>query len=255
LSGTEKDPKSESDSQDPKASEEKLKGGRAKRSGAIAKGPLIALMAAGIVSCAVFVFVLLQIDSSKSEADTTPTASGLRGNKIPHQLVKEPAPRINLTDANGKEIDTDRLKGRPYLVTFLYTQCPDVCPVLAIEIQRALKKLGPKAGAVDVLAVSVDPKGDSPEAARRWLKHQKLPANVYYLLGTKEQLAKTWRGYFVSPQTPDRPQTSNHTASVWLIDGKGHRRTSFSGGAPIDPADLAHDLGALVSEVSKEGSR
>src|SRR5665648_208330 len=61
-------------------------------------------------------------------------------------------------------IDTARLRGRPFAVTFLYASCPDVCPLIAQEIVGALGRLGADARRVAVVAVSVDPRGDTPAA-------------------------------------------------------------------------------------------
>ena len=183
-----------------------------------------------------------------------PRAAGLRGSRLPAQLTRGHAPHIRLHGADGELIDTRALSGRPYAVTFLYTRCPDVCPLIGQELASALKQLGRRAAGVTVLGVSVDPTGDTPRAARRWLVRERLPANFHYLVGTTEALRPVWRSYFAAPQLAGRPETSSHTASVWLIDKRGHRRTRYSGGAPIDAADLAHDLRRLLDESPRQGA-
>ena len=54
-----------------------------------------------------------------------------------------------------------------------------------------------------------------------------------------------WRAYFAAPQ-PGGGGASAHTAAIWLVDARGRLRAMYSGGAPIDPADFAHDLRALA---------
>lgn len=175
-------------------------------------------------------------------------AAGLRGSLLPEELTRGPAPRIRLSDARGGTLDSRELAGRPYAVTFLYTRCPDVCPLIGQEIRVALETLGPSAEEVTVVAVSVDPRGDTPEAVRAWLERQRLPQNFRYLIGSEEELRPVWDAYFAAPQTPGRPETSTHTASIWLIGADGRLRTKYSAGAPVSPDDLAHDLRALLGE-------
>jgi protein SCO1/2 len=175
-----------------------------------------------------------------------PAAVGLRdATVLPGALVGRPAPEIRLADARGGTFDTASLVGKPYAVTFLYTSCPDVCPLIGSELQQALTQLGPLAAKVAVVAVSVDPKGDTPAAVRSWLKGHDEPSNFHYLIGTQAQLTPVWKSYFAAPQTPGDPQSS-HTATIWLVDGHGRRRALITAGIPVPPSDLAYDLRALA---------
>lgn len=169
------------------------------------------------------------------------------GGSLPGEIAGSKAPRIRLIDARGGVTDTDGLRGRPYLVTFLFTSCRDVCPLIAQEIRQALRLLGRQGRELTALAVTVDPEGDTPAAVRAWLEERRLPANFRYLIGTRAKLRPVWNSYFVGPQ-PEGETESRHTANVWLVDRAGRRRTKFSGGTSIDPADLAHDLRVLLAE-------
>lgn len=183
------------------------------------------------------------------EPEGQPRAPGLRGNALPESLAGALAPAFELPAARGGMIDTDALRGRPYAVTFLYTRCPDVCPLIGQQVRRALEIMGDDAASVTVVAVSVDPRGDTPEGVRAWLRRQRLPATFRYAIGRERQLKPVWDAYFAAPQVPGRPETSLHTASVWLIDARGRLRTKYSAGAPFSPRDLAHDLSALADEA------
>ncbi len=163
---------------------------------------------------------------------------GVRGRK---------AFKFELADARGGTIATDDLVGRPYALTFLFTDCPDVCPAIAAELRRALELLGPRADDPAALAVSVDPAGDTPAAVRAFLDRHRLPENFHYLIGRERQLQPVWDAYYAAPQIPGRPE-STHTASIWLIDHRGRIRAKFSAGAPIPPEDIAHDLRILLDE-------
>ncbi len=190
----------------------------------------------------------------EGDAPTEERAAGFRGGTLPAELSGRPAPRIRLRDSGGRLVDTRELRGQPYLVTFVFTRCPDVCPLIGQEVKRALELLGEDRERVTALFVSVDPRGDTPEAAQRWLDRQRMPANVRYLIGTEDALEAVWKAHYAAPQLPSRPETSRHTASVWLIDAAGRWRTKFSAGIPVPPEDLAHDLRRLLNEQPAAGS-
>lgn len=177
------------------------------------------------------------------EGDRSP----FRGGTLPAGVAGAPAPRFSLPAARGGRLDTERLKGRPYVVTFLYVNCDDVCPLIAIELKQALEQLGTRADDVTVLAVSADPEGDTQPAVRRWLEKLRLPDNFRYLIGTPKQLQPVWRSHYAAPQPRGNPNSA-HSASIWLVDRQGRWRTKFSGGVPVPPADIAHDLRLLLDE-------
>ena len=170
-----------------------------------------------------------------------------RGGALPAGISGRAAPRVALDDARGGRVDTRRLKGRPYVVTFLYVDCKDVCPLIGIELKQALAQLGRRGKEVSALAVSADPRGDTRTAVRRWLAELRMPANFHYLIGSDEQLQPVWRSHYAAPQPRDNPNSA-HSASIWLIDRQGRWRTKFSGGVPVAPADIAHDLRLLLNE-------
>ena len=199
-------------------------------------GAMVLVLIAGVVLLA-------------AKPKATPHASGLRGNLLPAGLAGRAAPRIVGRDQAGRPFDTTSLRGKAYAVTFLYTECPDVCPLIGEELQEALKELGPRARRAAVVAVSVDPHGDTPDAVARWLRTHHEPSNFHYLIGTRAALTPTWKAYFISPEVADRPSAaSTHTATVWLVDGRGRLRTNSSAGGLIAPADLVHDFTALQDE-------
>jgi protein SCO1 len=200
---------------------------------------------AGIAAASLLAIIGLAVLRPSSPA-ATPAAAGLRdASVLPAALVGRPAPEIRLRDARGGTFDTSSLAGKPYAVTFLYTSCPDVCPLIGNELRQALTQLGPLASKVAVVGVSVDPRGDTPAAVQAWLKVHREPANFHYLIGTQAQLTPVWKAYFALPQTPGDPQSS-HSATIWLVDGHGRRRALITAGIAVPAADLAYDLHALL---------
>jgi protein SCO1/2 len=198
--------------------------------------PPRALIAIALLSGAAIVGLLLGASGWGAGAGKDRSAPGLRAGRLPAGLDGSPAPAFRLRDGRGGTIDTRTLRGRPYAVTFLYTHCPDVCPAIADDLRDALR--GTNAAAV---AVSVDPRGDTPGAVRAFARAHRLPASFRYAIGDRKALAPVWSAYFSSAQGSSAALNS-HTAAVWLVDARGRLRAMYPGGAPIAPADLAHDL-------------
>jgi cytochrome oxidase Cu insertion factor (SCO1/SenC/PrrC family) len=74
-----------------------------------------------------------------------------------------------------------------------------------------------------------------------------MPANFHYLVGTRRALAPVWKAHYAAPQPRDREESA-HSASIWLVDRRGRWRAKFSGGIPVAPGDIAHDLRTLLDE-------
>lgn len=207
---------------------------------------LVPAIAVAAIITAVSVALALQ-DADRQQP---PKAAGLHGSQLPQALRGRAAPTFRLPDARGGVIDTGKLRGRPYAVTFLYTRCPDVCPVIGQDLKQALARLGDRARRFSVIVVSVDPRGDTAEAVRAWLRRQRLPVQVRYGIGSQAELQPVWKAFYSEPQIPGRPESSVHTAAVWLIDARGRLRARYPGGAPIEPAELASDFDRLLREAT-----
>ena len=174
-------------------------------------------------------------------------AGRFRGGRLPKTIDRADAPQFRLADARGGTIDTRELAGRPYVVTFLFTDCEDVCPLIGQELRLALEALGDRGREVTVVAVSADPAGDTAASVRKWLHTQSMPPNFRYAIGAQEELAPVWKAHYAAAQ-PDDKSESAHTTSIWLVDRAGRWRTKFSGGVAIPPSDIAHDLRILLDE-------
>jgi protein SCO1 len=224
---------------------------RRSRFGSLGGAPaLFVLVFVSLVCTGALAYALVAADGDEPVAIVKEQDGPFRGGQLPPELVGAPAPPFEHSDARGGRIGTASLAGTPFVVTFLFTDCPDVCPLIGQELREALEILGPRASDVAVLAVSVDPGGDTPAAARSWLAVHDLPRNFHYLVGSEDELAPTWEAYFAAPQRPGDPE-STHTASMWLVDSDGRLRTRFSAAAPVAPADIAHDLGLLLDDVRR----
>ena len=96
-----------------------------------------------------------------SPGSTPTTSSGLQGT----DLGGNPAPAFSLHDQFGKLVTLAQFAGKPLVLTFMYTHCPDVCPIMAERLHSVMVGLGTDAQRVAVVAISVDPHGDNVAAA------------------------------------------------------------------------------------------
>src|SRR5579859_4060439 len=158
------------------------------------------------------------------------------------------APNFRLTDQLGRPISLSQFKGKPVVLTFLYTHCPDQCPLTAEKLHAAMLSLGSVAQQVAVLAVSTDPRGDTTAAALNFSKVHKMLNYWHYLLGTQGQLAPVWSSYTVyAAPTPSASGGSvSHTTAVFVIDKQGRERVFL--GDDFTSAQLVGDLQTLLKE-------
>lgn len=153
---------------------------------------------------------------------------------------------FTLTDQDGRTVSDKDFAGKPFIVFFGYTNCPDVCPATLFELSEALNKLGADAGAVPVLFVSVDPDRDKPDVLKQYLSNFN-PA-IRGLTGTDAQvrsMAKAYRAYFAKAPVEGGEYSMDHTAVVYLMDGRGNFVAPFNTKRP--PADMAADLRRVPS--------
>jgi len=148
---------------------------------------------------------------------------------------------LSLKDASGRRYTLAKLRGRNVLVTFLYTHCPDVCPLIASSLNTVLRTIGPQAK-VDVLAVSVDPKGDTPQAVRAYAKKMRLDPRFHYLIGSRAELRKVWTAWHIS-SVSRAPSLVDHIAYTSLVDGRGRDRVLYD--AQVSAQHVLHDLRVL----------
>ncbi len=162
-------------------------------------------------------------------------------------LAKDPAPDFHLTDQNGKTVALSDLRGRVVVLTFLYTHCPDVCPLIADHLRLTNEQLGSASNKVAFVAVSVDPEHDTPAAIQIFDGKHRLNGMLIYLNGPRQQLQRVWADYYVaSDANADNPEGIAHSTRVVVIDKTGKQRVNLD--SDFDPGDLAYDIRALLDE-------
>lgn len=167
-----------------------------------------------------------------------PAPSRFRGIVVPATK----APPIALHDAAGHAYTLAGQRGRYTLVTFLYTHCPDVCPLIAANLNQALR-LSHAGDRVSVFAVSVDPKRDTAAAVAAYAKRMHLVPQFHYLIGTPAQLHPVWSTYHVAAVS-HAAGLVDHVAYTVLVDPKGRERLIYD--AQVKAAMVVHDLRVLM---------
>jgi protein SCO1 len=160
-------------------------------------------------------------------------------------LGSTPAPDFRLTDQFGKTVSLSDFHGEPVILTFMYTHCPDVCPLMAEKLHTVQIQLGKDASKVMMLAVSIDPVRDTQASALNFSQGHKLNTNWHYLIGTQNELAPVWNAYSIYAQ-PAANTTITHTDAVYVIDKQGRERVFFSD--DFTSTELTNDLKVLLEE-------
>jgi protein SCO1/2 len=157
------------------------------------------------------------------------------------------APPLALKNYLGEPVNIDSYRGKAVLVTFLYTNCPDVCPLITSNLRVAQNLMGPKASSkAQIIAVSVDPKGDTPKAVASFLARHGMTGRMKYLIGDAKELAKVWEAWGVgSERDASQPQFINHTGLVYGITASGQRLSIYA--PDFKPAEIAHDVPLLAA--------
>jgi protein SCO1/2 len=159
----------------------------------------------------------------------------------------KPAPPLALRNYLGQPVNIDSYRGKVVLVTFLYTTCPDICPLITSDLRVALNEMGPaKASKVQIIAVSVDPRVDTPKAVAAFLARHEMTGRMQYLIGSAKELGRVWQAWGVgSQQDLEQPQFVNHTGIVYGITAAGEQMTVYD--PEFKPSEIVHDVPLLAA--------
>ena len=148
---------------------------------------------------------------------------------------------FSLVDQDGRPVTEAALKGKPTVIFFGFTHCPDICPTAMYEITQAFEALGPDAEKAQALFMTVDPERDTPETLKQYLSS--FSPRIRGLSGSPDQVKgaiKAFRVYAKKVPLKDGDYTMDHTAVVYLMDRNG----AFV--APLnlkrEPKDVAAEL-------------
>lgn len=188
----------------------------------------IVLILAAFTAALAFSFTIVLLLSDRAPKVMTQSASAIGGS-------------FKLIDQNGNTITDQDLKGKPFLVFFGFTHCPDVCPTTLFEVSEVLRALGSDADKTGALFITVDPERDTAQKMKDYLSS--FDPRLRGVTGDADSIAaveKAYRVYARKIPTGNGEYTMDHTAAVYLMDKDGRFVTLFS--VKRNPQDAAADL-------------
>jgi protein SCO1/2 len=145
-----------------------------------------------------------------------------------------------LIDQDGKALTDRDLLGKPFLVFFGYTHCPDVCPTTMFELTEAFKALGPDKK-ITALFVTVDPERDTAAVLKDYVSN--FDPRIQAATGPRESIErvmKTYRVYARRVPGEGPEYTMDHSAIVYIMDKQGRFVSALN--TQLKPEDMAKEL-------------
>lgn len=155
---------------------------------------------------------------------------------------------FELVNGNGEPVSDKTFAGKPLVIFFGFTYCPDVCPTTLSELQGWMEQLGPDADKLNYAFVTVDPERDTPDVMRDYV--WAFDKRIVPLTGSREQvdaMLKTYRVYAKKVPLDDGDYTMDHSAAVFLMnaDNKFVGTIAFN----EDPENAMRKLRRLVDNA------
>ncbi|HEX4180821.1 MAG TPA: SCO family protein [Caulobacteraceae bacterium] len=142
---------------------------------------------------------------------------------------------FHLVDQNGQVVTDKDLLGKPTVMFFGFTYCPDVCPTTLADMSAWLKALGPDADKLNVVYVTIDPERDTAQRLKSYLTA--FDPRIRGLTGTPQAIAEAAHDYNVYYQKvalQGGEYTMDHSTLIYLMDAKGHMAELIQYGTPRD---------------------
>lgn len=187
---------------------------------------ILLVLSAFLAGLVIFLGVILFATGHLGSGGTGPSAIG-----GPFKLI----------DQNGKQITDQDMKGKPFLVFFGYTHCPDICPTTLFELSEVLHAMGKDVDRVNAVFITVDPDRDTPAVMKDYLSS--FDPHLRGVTGDEkaiEAVEKIYRVYAKKVPTQNGDYSMDHTALVYLMDKQGRFIAPFN--LKRQPAEAAAAL-------------
>src|SRR3972149_6781889 len=175
-----------------------------------------------------------------------PLALGLPGG-LPAQSPS-PAPDFVLINQDGARVSLHQFRGRLVILTFIYTHCPDICPLTTaklVRVQNELKKRGWFGRKVVLLAMTFDPQRDTPAVMKAYAAKFKVDhSGWHFLSGDPATVMKVVQAYRVPVRPSARPGRIDPGLPTLVIDSQGRILGFYN--PDFDPQDVVRDLTHLL---------
>ena len=151
-------------------------------------------------------------------------------SEIGRRVVKKTVADFKLSDQDGNPFQFRNTRGKLVLVTFIFTTCPDVCPLLTAKLAAVQRTMAEKKiSDYFMLSITTDPERDTAAALKEYAGHFKADVrNWSFLTGSRQELAKVWKLFDVNV-TKNESGEVRHTSLTTLVDQHGIRRVDYYG--------------------------
>jgi protein SCO1/2 len=159
-----------------------------------------------------------------------------------------PAPAFTLTSQDGTAVSLASFRGKVVALTFIYTECPDICPLLTQKMAQVQDELGADFGKkIAFVSITLDPAHDTPEILKDYAQFWGAkPEGWSFLTGAPEAVRDVTRRYGVFFAKKEDGSV-DHTQLTTLIDADGQMRVQYLG-ARFDPEEFRRDLVSLADK-------
>jgi protein SCO1/2 len=204
----------------------------------------IAVLAVLLVALAVLLFLLIRPATQTGLAGTAVSTNSAYSGLVENTPLPEQPLRLH--NYLGTPFNLADYRGKAVFVTFLYTHCPDVCPLIASHLHTALTQMSAALRRkLEIVAVSVDPRGDTPATVAQFLHNHEMTGRMQYLIGSAGALRAVWNAWDVSagPQTSN-PEVVAHSALIYGITAHGKVAVVYP--SNFSPSAIVHDAPILA---------
>jgi protein SCO1 len=167
---------------------------------------------------------------------------GFYGALVPPSF---PAVNFALPDQHHKIIRLSDYSGEVVAAVFIYSTCQNTCPIIVQQLSQAISELPHP---IQALAISVDPKQDTPANVAAFLIKEDVYSQLDYLVAARSVLEPIWKKFGIQPQLKINTSKSDHTVDLVLFDKTGRARVGYQDLSTMDPDAIAADIRTLQAE-------
>jgi len=198
------------------------------------------------VACATVIVVVVIVSAragvgTASGAPPTKT-DGFYGAVMPASF---PAVDFALRDQYGKTVRLSDFRGQVVAAAFVYSTCASTCPLVVEQLKNAADQL-PRP--IPILAITVDPKQDTPANVNAFLVKEQVVGQLDYLVGSRATMTPIWKQFGVQPQLAVNSSKSDHSVLLLLFDKAGRARVAYTDVSDMDPGYIDADIYTLQHE-------
>ncbi|MBA3812883.1 MAG: SCO family protein [Alphaproteobacteria bacterium] len=183
----------------------------------------------GAISFAVGLFAILGVIQTKAYLKTAAISQDIKGLQTGLPTI---GGGFQLVDKDGKVWKDTDFRGKPMLVYFGYSYCPDICPTALSHLTQAVEKLGD--GKVQPIFITLDPERDTPENLQNFA--QNFHKDFLMLTGSESQVDHVKKGYkiYAAHVSEDKDAEIDHSSLIYLMDKEGNYRAHFNHQTPSE---------------------